>query len=216
MGKKDAGYYKNVRPEMLGFIPKSATTILEIGCGAGNFSAQLAGENIETWGVEPFKESAKEAAGKLTKVLVGTLDETLDELPDNYFDAIVMNDVIEHLLEPWDDIVNLKSKLKKEGVLVTSIPNVRYSKNLFKMIFKRDWKYTDDLILDRTHYRFFTKKSIKRMFKDCGYNMERIKGINTTKSFLYFPFAVLFNVILLGSQLDMFFMQFATVVKKKE
>ena len=216
MDVKDAEYYKNVRPEMLGFIPKSAKTILEIGCGSGNFSAQLVKDGLETWGVEPFEESAKEATEKLTKVLLGTLDEVLQDLPDNYFDAIVMNDVIEHLLEPWDDIINLKSKLKKEGVLVTSIPNVRYSKNLFKLIFNRDWKYTDDLILDRTHYRFFTKKSIKRMYKDCGYNIQRIKGINTTKSFLYFPFAVLFNIVLLGSQLDMFYMQHATVAKKNE
>lgn len=216
MDVKDTEYYKNVRPEMLGFIPKSAKTILEIGCGSGNFSAQLVKDGVETWGVEPFEESAKEATEKLTKVLLGTLDEVLQDLPDNYFDAIVMNDVIEHLLEPWDDIINLKSKLKKEGVLVTSIPNVRYSKNIFKLIFNRDWKYTDDLILDRTHYRFFTKKSIKRMYKDCGYNILRIKGINTTKSFLYFPFAVLFNIVLLGSQLDMFYMQHATVAKKNE
>lgn len=215
MDIKDTGYYKNVRPEMLRYIPNSAKTILEIGCGSGNFSAQLVKEGVETWGVEPFEESAKEAQRKLYKVVVGTLDEKLSELPDNYFDVIVMNDVIEHLLEPWDDIVNLKSKLKKEGVLVTSIPNVRYSKNIFKMIFNRDWKYTDDLILDRTHYRFFTKRSIKRMFKDCGYTIESIKGINTTKSFLYFPFAVLFNILFLGSQLDMFYMQHATVAKKK-
>ena len=216
MDIKDEGYYKNVRPEMLRYIPSSAKTILEIGCGSGNFSAQLVKEGVETWGVEPFEKSANEASQKLTKVLIGTLDDTLKDLPDNYFDVIVMNDVIEHLLEPWDDIVNLKSKLKKEGVLVTSIPNVRYSKNLFKMIFKRDWKYTDDLILDRTHYRFFTKKSIQRMYKDCGYNIQTIKGINVTKSFLYFPFAVLFNIVLLGSQFDMFFMQHATVAKKKE
>lgn len=216
MDIKDTEYYKKVRSEMLVFIPESAKTILEIGCGSGNFSAQLVKEGVETWGVEPFEESAKEAKQKLTKVLFGTLDETLKDLPDNYFDVIVMNDVIEHLLEPWDDIVNLKAKLKKEGVLVTSIPNVRYFKNLFKMIFKRDWKYTDDLILDRTHYRFFTKRSIKRMYKDCGYNIQSIEGINTTKSFLYFPFAVLFNIVLLGSQLDMFFMQHATVAKKNE
>ena len=214
MNLENEGYYKNVRPEMLRYIPASAKTILEIGCGSGNFSRQLVKDGVETWGLEPFKESAKEAQLKLHKVLIGTLDEKLNELPNAYFDVIVMNDVIEHLLEPWDDIVKLKSKLKKEGVLVTSIPNVRYSKNIFKMIFNKDWKYTDDLILDRTHYRFFTKKSIKRMFHDSGYTIESMRGINTTKSFLYFPFAVLFNILFLGSQLDMFYMQHATVVKK--
>ena len=214
MNDKTRGYYKNVRPEMLRYIPNSAKTILEIGCGSGNFSRQLERKGVETWGLEPAEKSAKEAQEKLHTVLIGTLDEKFNELPDAYFDVIVMNDVIEHLLEPWDDLVKLKSKLKKEGVLVTSIPNVRYSKNIFKMIFKRDWKYTDDLILDRTHFRFFTKKSMKRMFRDCGYTISSMRGINTTKSFLYFPFAVLFNILLLGSQLDMFYMQYATVAKK--
>lgn len=215
MGKKKDTYYMNVRPDMLSFIPKTADKILEIGCGEGNFSAQLLHRVTETWAIEPYEPSANKAKEKLFKVLVGTLDEKLNEIPDNYFDVIIMNDVLEHLPEPWDDIIKLKSKLHAKGVLVTSIPNVRYSKNIFKMIFKRDWKYTDDLILDRTHFRFFTKKSIKRMYSECGYSIQTIKGINVTRSFFYFPFAVLFNILFLGSQLDMFYMQFATVATKQ-
>lgn len=214
MGSKAPDYFINRRPEMLKFIPKNASKILEIGCGEGNFIEQLVSETTETWGVEPDISSADIAKTKIFKVLVGTLDQVLDELPENYFDVIVLNDVLEHLLEPWDDLKLLKSKLKDQGAVVTSIPNVRYSKNLFKMIFKRDWKYTEDLTLDRTHFRFFTKKSIKRMFREAGYQIESIKGINTTKSFLYFPFAIVFNILFLGSQTDMFFMQFATVARK--
>ena len=126
-----------------------------------------------------------------------------------------MNDVIEHLLEPWDDIQKLKSKLKSDGIFVSSIPNVRYAKNLFNMLFKRDWKYTDDRILDSTHYRFFTKKSIRRLFEENGYSVQKMKGVNRTKSFAFFPFAVLFNILFLFSQLDIFYMQYATVAKKK-
>lgn len=214
MGSKAPDYFINRRPEMLKFIPKEAKLILEIGCGEANFSEQLVGLKKETWGVEPDLKSANIAKTKLFKVLVGTLDEVLDQLPEGYFDVIVLNDVLEHLLEPWDDLKSLKSKLNDQGVLVSSIPNVRYAKNLFKMIFKKDWKYTEDLILDRTHYRFFTKKSIKRMFQESGYQVQKIKGINTTKSFFYFPFAILFNILFLGSQLDMFYMQYATVARK--
>ncbi|MFD2565860.1 class I SAM-dependent methyltransferase [Pseudotenacibaculum haliotis] len=214
--KKSAEYYANVRPEMLKFIPNSATKILEVGCGEGNFSAQLMKDGVEIWAIEPNPNSAKNAAQKLTKVIEGTIDEKIGEVPDNYFDVIIMNDVIEHLLEPWDDIQKLKSKLNDEGVFVSSIPNVRYAKNIFNMLLKKDWKYTEHGILDSTHFRFFTKKSIRRMFESCGYEVVKSSGINRTKSMLYAPFSIIFNIPLLFTQLDMFYMQFATVAKKKK
>jgi 2-polyprenyl-3-methyl-5-hydroxy-6-metoxy-1,4-benzoquinol methylase len=212
--KKSEKYYAQTRAEMLAFIPVNAKKILEVGCGQGNFSAQLTKEGVETWGIEPNPQSAKDASKKLFKVLSETLDNALAELPDNYFDAIIFNDVIEHLLYPWEDLKRVKSKLSKEGVVVSSIPNVRYSKNLFNLLFKKNWKYTEGGVLDVTHFRFFTKKSIKVLYKDSGYSIQTIKGVNITKSFLFFPFAVLFNILFLCTQLDMFYMQFATVAKK--
>jgi 2-polyprenyl-3-methyl-5-hydroxy-6-metoxy-1,4-benzoquinol methylase len=212
---KDKSYYANARVEMLQFIPDNAQKILEVGCGEGKFSAMLTEQGKETWAIEPNPASANIAAKGIAKVFCGTIDEKLSEIPDETFDVIVMNDVIEHLTEPWDDIQKLKSKLKKDGVFVSSIPNVRYAKNLFHVLFKRDWKYSDDRILDITHYRFFTKKSIRRLWEENGYSVQKMKGINRTKSFAYFPFAVLLNIVLLLSQLDVFYMQYATVAKKK-
>lgn len=211
---KQTKYYQNKRTEMLEFIPLSAKKILEIGCGEGDFSAQLVREGIETWGIEPNNISFKKSKKKLFKVIEGTIDEKLNELPNDYFDVIILNDVIEYLLYPWEDLKNLKAKLNEEGVLVSSIPNVRYSKNLFNFLFKKDWKYKDDGILDITHFRFFTKKSVKSLFINSGYSVQKIKSINVTKSFLFFPFAILFNILFLFTQLDMFYRQFATVAKK--
>ena len=213
--KDKSSYYKNTRLEMISLVPKSAKKILEIGCGQGNFSSQLLGDKVEIWGVEPNKKSAQIAGNKFYKVLIGTLDETIDSLPNNYFDAIILNDVLEHLLYPWNDLEYLKLKLKNEGNIIASIPNVRYSKNLVNLLVNKNWEYTTSGILDATHFRFFTKKSILAMFDKCGYSVKKIKGINITKSFLYFPIALLVNICLLGSQLDIFFMQYAVVVKKR-
>jgi 2-polyprenyl-3-methyl-5-hydroxy-6-metoxy-1,4-benzoquinol methylase len=211
---KDTSYYKHSRPEMFPFVPKDAKKILEIGCGQANFSSQFVKNGVEVWGVEPDASAAKEASKELFKVFTGTIDQAIKDLPDIYFDVIIINDVLEHLTYPLEVLKKLKIKLKENGVTVTSIPNVRYSKNIFNLTFKRDWKYTESGILDNTHFRFFTKKSIKRMHIDAGYSIETIKGINRTKSFAFFPFAVLVNALLLFSQLDMFYMQYATVAKK--
>ena len=201
---------------MLPFIPKTATKILEVGCGQANFSEQLLQDGREIWGIELNPDAAKVASEKLHKVFAGTVESNLGNIPKDYFDVIIMNDVIEHLTYPKEVLEQLMPTLVKNGVVVSSIPNVRYSKNIFKMLFKRDWKYTESGILDNTHFRFFTKKSIKRMFKETGFEIEKCKGINVTASFLYFPFAVLFNILFLFSQLDMFYMQFATVARKKD
>jgi 2-polyprenyl-3-methyl-5-hydroxy-6-metoxy-1,4-benzoquinol methylase len=214
MDIKDTSYYGHTRPEMLPFIPKNAKRILEIGCGQAHFSSQLVKDGVEVWGIEPDTKSANADSVKIFKVLNGSLEDKINDIPDDYFDVIIMNDVLEHLFYPWEDLKRLKSKLAKKGVMVSSIPNVRYSKNIFKLIFNKDWKYTEAGILDNTHFRFFTKKSIIRMHKDCGLSIQKIKGVNRTKSFLYFPFAILFNILTLFSQTDMFFMQYASVARK--
>lgn len=116
---------------MLLFVPLNAKKILEIGCGEGKFSIQLLNTSNEIWGFEPDIKSAEITSEKLHKVLIGTLDENLNDLPNNYFDLIIMNDVIEHLLYPWKDISNLKRKLSSKGVTIFSIPNFRYSKYIF-------------------------------------------------------------------------------------
>lgn len=115
MNAKDKSYYGHTRPEMLPFIPKDAKRILEIGCGKANFSSQLVNDNIEIWGVEPDKFAAKIASKTLFKVLVGTVDETIKEIHNNYFDVIIMNDVLEHLYLPWEDLKRLKNKLTDIG-----------------------------------------------------------------------------------------------------
>ncbi len=46
--------------------------------------------------------------------------------------------------------------------MVGSVPNVRYFKNLFDLLVLRDWDYKDSGVLDRTHLRYFTLKSLRR------------------------------------------------------
>jgi hypothetical protein len=74
-------------------------------------------------------------------------------------------------------LTNIKINMKNDAFLVGSIPNVRYIGNIFKLLFLRDWMYTSSGILDETHFRFFTKKSIKRTFEELQFNIEVITGL---------------------------------------
>ncbi len=205
-------YFNVVRKEMLPFVPKEAKVILEIGCGDGNFGNLLLENGAkEVWGIEYEKEQGQIAEKVLTKVFVGDVAEQLLNLPNQYFDAIVCNDVLEHLIDPYTVINNLRPKLKKEGVMISSIPNIRYFRNLFDYFFNKNWDYTDSGIMDKTHFRFFTYKSIRKMFESNGYEVVKMEGINPTKSIR----PLIWNIFLLGSFWDIRFLQFATIAKVK-
>jgi 2-polyprenyl-3-methyl-5-hydroxy-6-metoxy-1,4-benzoquinol methylase len=213
MESTEAIYYSGYRKEMTAFVPSGSKKILEIGCAEGNFLYQFHADDTELWGMEPETKAAEEAGKKLFKVLNYPVEEGINKLPDGYFDTIVMNDVLEHMLFPNDIVNQLKSKLTKNGVIVASIPNFRYIRSLFNIVVKRKWEYADHGILDRTHYRFFTKKSMIAMFESSEYKVVSIKGINKTKSIKFHLLSLLFSGLSFSNQLDMLFMQFAIVAK---
>lgn len=209
---KDEEYYQLVRGEMLVFLPNNAKRVLEVGCGAGNFAKSIKiKNNAEVWGIELMDDEAKRASEIIDKVFSGPCEDHIKNLPDNYFDAIFFNDVLEHLVDPYLVLRNIKSKLSKNGVVISSIPNIRYHSALKSLIINKDWKYEDHGIMDKTHLRFFTNKSIVNMYEDAGYEVKLHKGINKTSSLK--PW--LYNILFFFTALDMRYLQYATVATSK-
>jgi hypothetical protein len=69
-------------------------------------------------------------------------------------------------------------KMTEGSFLVGSIPNVRYIYNLQGLIFRKDWEYGSEGVLDSTHLRFFTLKSLRRTFLENNFHIECLEGIN--------------------------------------
>jgi 2-polyprenyl-3-methyl-5-hydroxy-6-metoxy-1,4-benzoquinol methylase len=207
---KEDGYYNNPRPEMLDLLPLNSKTILDVGCADGTFSKSAKDKsNAEVWGIEFMPNEAEKATKLLDKVIVGKIEDSISKLPENYFDVIYFNDVLEHLVDPDKVLHDLKRYLTSNGVIISSIPNIRYHKPLMNLIFKKDWKYEDHGVLDKTHLRFFTKTSIERMYVNAGYQIVSNKGINKSKSLK--PW--IYNLFFLFSALDMRNLQYATIAK---
>lgn len=211
-------YFRNERPEMLGFIPADASFALEVGCGAGAFAANLkavreeAGSPLEVWGVEMDSAAAEQAVRLLDKVLLGDVASVLPDLPVGHFDVIILNDVIEHVLEPGSLLESLRPLLKPGGHLVASIPNVRYFFNVVNLAVHGRWDYTDEGILDRTHLRFFTRSSMIGLLTGCGFDVVKTEGINPTGSAKF----RLANLLTLGRWSDMQYLQFACLARVRQ
>lgn len=166
------------RSEILPFVPKTAKRVLDVGCHMGAFGENLKKKlAVEVWGIEPNPETAAFAKLQLDRVIVGFFSEDLD-LPDQYFDVITFNDVLEHMPDPWSVLRLAKRKLAENGCIVASIPNFRNVENLLHLLRDSDFEYMPNGIRDKTHLRFFTKKSISRMFSDCGLTVKQIQGVN--------------------------------------
>ncbi len=208
-------YASSVRNEMLQFVPQSAKRILDVGCSVGNFGALLKSERaVEVWGVDIDEQAAAIAALKLDKVACGGFDDKLN-LPANSFDCIVFNDVLEHMIDPYSALVYAKELLRENGKIIASIPNVRYFNNMWLLIVHKSWDYVDTGILDKTHLRFFTVRSIRSMFENLGYTVEIIEGINPIEKFnnrQTKKFKIL-NSVLFGRIEDMRWLQFAIVAR---
>lgn len=172
------GYRSQTRSEMMDFLPpaRPGLKVLEIGCGNGAFCAAI-GPHAELWGVEPFETSATIAKAHLFKVFPTTFEAAKPDLPPHYFDIVICNDVIEHMTDHEAFLRSIQDHMAPGAALVGSIPNVRYHKNLFDLVMARDWQYQDSGILDRTHFRFFTMKSLRRSLERAGFRVERLEGI---------------------------------------
>jgi 2-polyprenyl-3-methyl-5-hydroxy-6-metoxy-1,4-benzoquinol methylase len=145
--------------------------ILEGGASSGYLSGELtrAGRHVD--GIEIDPDAARLAERACDRVIVADLQALdFDELRPTY-DVLLFGDTLEHLPDPGALLARLGSKLRPGGHLVVSIPNVANWSMRLALALGR-WEYKDRGLLDRTHLRFFTKRTAMRLLEDAGYRVE--------------------------------------------
>ena len=135
---REISYYSQARSEVSAFLPDNIERILDIGCGQGAF-LKLAKEKTgaETWGIELVSGITEK--NLVDNILNGRVEDLINSIPDNYFDCITFNDILEHLIQPGDVLRMMKAKLTENGIIIASIPNVRFYHNLYELLVKKDW-----------------------------------------------------------------------------
>lgn len=156
---------------------------------------------------------ADASRGRLTRVLVGTYDEVSDQIPDAYFSVVVCNDVIEHMADPFAFLVDVARKVAPGGRLVASVPNVRYLPVMFQYVFLKDWRYDPaGGVLDDTHLRFFTRKSLLRTVSETGvWRVEKVRYL-TSPCHLLAKFLLALVVWPVG--IDVLFVQVGVIARR--
>ena len=165
------------RREIADLVPSTAKEILDVGCARGGFGRMLKAQrpDVRVCGIEANATAADTAAERLDEVVAGSFPE---DVPRRRFDVITFLDVLEHMQEPWEALRVAHGLLAPGGVVVASLPNVRHYGTSLKLVVTGAWDYTDAGVLDRTHLRFFTKRTMIELFVGCGYDVEEQRPIS--------------------------------------
>lgn len=147
--------------------------VLDVGCSSGYLARRLSAGGARVLGLERDPAAAAEARAVCAEVVVGDLESV--ELPwsPGSFDAVVCGDVLEHLRDPEAALARLRPLLRTGGRLVLSTPNVANWAMRLSLLAGR-WRYTERGILDRTHTRLFTRKTLVETVRAAGYDVVQL------------------------------------------
>jgi 2-polyprenyl-3-methyl-5-hydroxy-6-metoxy-1,4-benzoquinol methylase len=152
--------------------------VLDIGCATGQVARRLKGNGCEVIGIESDVGAAQIAKEYCEAVLIANLED-MEDLPyHDYFDYILLLDVLEHLQSPLSVLERMKAHLKRNGSIIVSLPNIANWTIRWDLLFGR-FRYSDYGILDRTHLRFFDETSARKLISDAGFEIVRFDIVPT-------------------------------------
>ena len=190
---KPDNYYSCIREDIIEIASETGPidSVLDVGCGYGYTGLRLKERGArKVEGIELSASASKKATDSLDKVYHGSCEDESLLRNIGIYDCILCADVLEHLKDPWLTIKILNHHINKGGRLIASIPNIRYYKILSNLLFFGIWDYENSGILDKTHLRFFTRKSIISLFMQNGYKVkiqpQKIRPIFVVFNFLTF------------------------------
>jgi methionine biosynthesis protein MetW len=152
---------------MLRALVPDGARVLDIGCGTGAMALYVSrGRNVEIVGIEPDRDRAVLARERGFEVIDGLATrEALADKGD--FDVVMLADVLEHVPSP-DQLLRIATeKLKPDGRVIASIPNVAHW-TVRRDLLRGKFDYKDSGIMDATHLRWFTRHTVRTLFEHCG------------------------------------------------
>lgn len=170
---KDEAYFTGARADFVARLPAHCPLgVLEVGCGDGATGrlAREAGKCDRYVGVELFPDAAEKARRHLHEVIVGDVETVALPWAPASFDALILSEVLEHLISPELALARLAPLVRPGGVVLASSPNVSHWRVVRELLAGR-FELADSGVFDRTHMRWFTPRSFRELFEDAGFEV---------------------------------------------
>lgn len=138
--------------------------VLDVGAASGTLARMCQNKSLRLFGIEPNPAWAQIASPFYEKMWVCSVSEIDQELLEG-FDVVVLGDILEHLPDPEIVLNKLVECQPSNALFIISVPNIA---NLWVRLnlLMGHFDYTDRGILDRTHLRFFTRRTLIHMIQN--------------------------------------------------
>ncbi len=142
---------------------------------SGYFASVLVRAGLRVDGHELDPAVAERARQVCENVYVGDLSTFDPDELDGTYEVLLFGDTLEHLPDPPAVLRRLRTRLSPGGALIISVPNVANWLVRLQLLVGR-FNYTDRGIMDRTHLRFYTVRTVTEMLVDAGFRVESLVG----------------------------------------
>jgi 2-polyprenyl-3-methyl-5-hydroxy-6-metoxy-1,4-benzoquinol methylase len=166
--------YKNKGNEnILKAVGSESLHILDVGCGAGDNARWLKSQNKIVDGITLSQKEKLLAHEFMRDVFIHDLESGLPEVVKiRKYDVVVCSHVLEHICWPQALLKDIINVIGDDGRLIVALPNVMHYNTRKKLLFGR-FEYTESGVMDRTHFRWYTFDSAKRMLESNGFKVQK-------------------------------------------
>jgi 2-polyprenyl-3-methyl-5-hydroxy-6-metoxy-1,4-benzoquinol methylase len=169
-------YPDYANPDILDKIPLSARTILDVGCAQGALGAAYLrrNPNARFLGVDIDPTAIAHARGRLTET--ANVDVEANPMPFDApegIDCVVYGDVLEHLRDPWTLMKQHAALLNEGGLMLVCMPNIEHWAFALRLL-NGSFDYEDEGVLDRTHLRWFTPRTMGNALAATGLTLSDV------------------------------------------
>jgi SAM-dependent methyltransferase len=176
---KQTPVHENHNVDVLNLFPSDCKKILEFGSSSGALAREYKKNNTKCKyiGVEINSEFGELSKRHCDEVIIGNCEDFDQDFwsMQKDVDLYVFADVLEHLIDPWALLRRINQCMKVGSKVIASIPNIAHW-SIFHLLSTGDFRYAENGLLDRTHLRFFTRKTIEELFEQAGFVNISIQG----------------------------------------
>ena len=146
--------------------------MLDVSCGEGFLAAELLVGGNRVTGIDALPEaSRRDALSDYYSVdLNSGLETVVERLKGKRFDRILLLDILEHLYDPERIVAQCHALLADDGEVIVSLPNVANISVRLMLLFGK-FNYSDRGIMDRTHLRWYTRRTARQLLQEAGYRI---------------------------------------------